>query len=154
GKPLVPRAAVFAPCEITPGGRGWLAREDGERPVATVLEPGPLDAIRAAYPLDRHLRPALYLRDLLPAYRRLATASVADGDGAAEPGAEAVGAGRETPAGRPQGVEAGRRAGAGAGAAAAALAVSRSTGAEPPAGDGGVQRAARSGPALVPGEAA
>lgn len=83
GKNLVPQAAVFAPCEITPEGRGWLAWDDTGGPVSAVLERAPLLGIRERYPLDRYLNPALYLRQLLPAYRRLTTAAGERGEGPA-----------------------------------------------------------------------
>ncbi|QIA26793.1 carbon-nitrogen hydrolase family protein [Thermaerobacter sp. PB12/4term] len=83
---LVPQAAIFAPCEITPAGRGWLAWEDGGEPAAAVLEAPALAAVREQYPLDRYLHPALYLRQLLPAYRRLAGATGMVEEGQAAPG--------------------------------------------------------------------
>ena len=76
GKNLAPRASVFAPCEITPGGRGWLADEEGGGPVAVTLRRDALAAIRERYPLDRHLNPGLYLRLLATAYHKAAEAGV------------------------------------------------------------------------------
>ncbi|MDI3317965.1 MAG: hypothetical protein QJR14_10175 [Bacillota bacterium] len=66
------RPAVWAPCEITPGGRGWLDwSPDPERPAAAWLDPGQLASIRNAYPLERFLNPALYRARLAEAYERL-----------------------------------------------------------------------------------
>ena len=85
GRALAPQGAVFAPCEITPEGRGWLAWDDTGEAVAALLEADPLEAIRQRYPLDRYLNPGLYLRYLLPAYRRLAEQQVPAAMADAEP---------------------------------------------------------------------
>jgi len=69
GRALAARAALFAPCEITPEGRGWLADDDSGRPVVVELDPQALADIRERYPLDRFLNPGLYLRELAAAYR-------------------------------------------------------------------------------------
>ncbi|EKP94007.1 carbon-nitrogen hydrolase family protein [Thermaerobacter subterraneus] len=98
---LAPQAAIFAPCEITPAGRGWLAWEDGGEPAAATLEAAALAAVREQYPLDRYLHPALYLRQLLPAYRRLAGAGGWGMANVANAGQAAPGKGDGKPAAPP-----------------------------------------------------
>jgi predicted amidohydrolase len=59
------KAALFAPCELTPDGSGFLGRtgyliRDGA--VEAEASPADLERIRRQYPLFRHLNPALYRR--------------------------------------------------------------------------------------------
>ncbi|HEY8394617.1 MAG TPA: hypothetical protein VIK92_07470, partial [Thermaerobacter sp.] len=93
GRALAPRATLYAPCEITPEGRGWLADDDSGRPVVAGLDGRALADIRQRYPLDRFLNPRLYVRDLAAAYR-------------AAGGEPQEGAGRGGPAGAAGGVTA------------------------------------------------
>lgn len=63
------RCAVHAPCELTPGETGFLARAgEGAGPALAALDPQALQALRRTYDLCRHLNPAFYRRHLARLY--------------------------------------------------------------------------------------